>query len=526
MNRRFRGFIAIHRMIDARLSARPREQGMALMSTILFMIMLSGLSLVLLSVILGQIGPAYVAQKGTKTVYAAQAGLQSALGSLRSSSSVDALGDVYGDIGKLPCTIQGDVDGADDSVQYEVQIRYYLDDPTGKNDTWLETHKLNCVPGLGISQQPNFSYVVSRGSATSDPGLSDDAGNRAVAAVYQFKVTNENIPGGHIYDFNKTTCIEAVPSGAGGVVKVNDKVRFVSGSACTDDKDLQKWIYDTDWQIKLAITTADDQPGLCITGPTSGNSSQDVQLQTCRTDATRYNQLWSWEGSHTWVGQKNPISDGTSDWCMSRADSKAGSYYYLQVKRGGCTTFAPDPAAGAGAASYDTNQVVNYEQFGRCLDVTGGQINSTYMIAYPCKQDPRGGTAGINWNHKWSYQEPDEGQTSRLDQQIFVKVNNDNNQKRCLETPSGAGKYPVFKTCNSNSAAQKWDRVYDTGEYSGSYLFIDRDGRCLSADPSDRHDNVWAKITVATCNASELQKWNAPASYNSATFGGFKELGE
>jgi hypothetical protein len=525
MTRSTFGIQSLHRAIIRRVSAQPREEGMALMSALLFMILLSGLSLVLLSVILGQIGPAYFAQKGTKTVYAAQAGLQSALGTLRSAATVNGVGEVVGDISKLPCAIEGNVDGADTSVKYTVEVRYYLLDPTGRNETWLNAQKLSCAPGAGVSVQPNYSYVVSRGSATSDPGLDDGTGNRAVAAVYEFKVTNENIPGGHIYDFNRSNCIEAIPSGAGGVVQVGDRVRFVAASSCNDTKDMQKWIYDVDYQIKLAITTADDAAGLCITGPTSGTATQDVRLQVCRTDATRFNQLWSWEGSHTWWGQNNPISSGRSNWCMTKGTDLTNGAYRLQVKSGGCTTFAPNPAAGAGAASYGTKQVVNYTEFGRCLDVTGGVINSTYMINYPCKQDPTGTGSQLNWNHKWFYLEPADGQTSRMNQEIYVYVENQTNQKRCLQTPTGTSKYPVFRVCN-NSNVQKWDRIENTGEYAGSYLFLDDQNRCLTADQNDRHDNVWSKITVATCNGSELQKWNAPASYNSATFGGFKELGE
>jgi Tfp pilus assembly protein PilX len=103
-------------MSRATLRGARDEGGIALMSVMLFMILLTGMSLVLLSVILGQIGPAYVAQKSTNTVYAAQAGLQSALGVMRSATGPLVAGEAFGDPHQLPCAFSGELDGSSNDV--------------------------------------------------------------------------------------------------------------------------------------------------------------------------------------------------------------------------------------------------------------------------------------------------------------------------------------------------------------------------------------------------------------------------
>lgn len=502
----------LRRALERRMSTSDSEQGVALLSVILFMIMLSGMSLVLLGIILGQIGPGYVAQKGTQTVYAAQGGLQSGLAAMRAATKVVTGGEVVGDISKLPCEVKAQLDGTADSPTYRVEINYYLDDPTGRSESWLDSlsNKLSCTTGSGVSTQPNFAYLVSSGSDASAAGRDPDEGNRSVAAIYKFKVTNVNIAGGRIFDFDMNRCFQAQNTTAGS------EIRFVTNCSSNDDRQL--WVYDTDWHIKLAssIVNAGDV-GLCISSEGSGD---DAELREC--DSGDYRQLWNWMGDSSWHG-RNSANNGNSK-CLHRDGND------LEVSNS-CTTLSPEPAAGAGAASYATHQVVNYQEFGRCLDVTDTDINKNFMISYPCKQDPSGANSFL-WNHKWFYSEPDVdgGQTTLHDQQIRVYHNNQTNAANtyCLRTPneSGSSKYPVFTRCTNGGDNIEWTRVYNTGTYANSYLFIDTYGRCLAADENDKYNSNWSRITVESCNGSELQKWNAPASYNAAEFGGFKEMAE
>jgi len=509
---------ALQRVVDERMK-RVRaddEGGVALVSAILFMVLLTGVSLVLLGVIVGQVAPAYVAQKSTRTVYAAQAGLQAGLGSIRSAAAApDAAGVIFGDPNLLVCSFTGKLDGADATVSYAVRIRYFLDDPTGKTDTWQASNDLCPSSGVGKpSQQPYYASVLSEGKAPATPGNAASDGNRKLQAIYKFRVSNVNVPGGRINALDTGDCMHAVSKAAGAFV------RYMASSGCTDD-DRQLWVYDDSYQIALASTTLEGQTPLCITGSSTGTTVR-VTLQNCLTTAARWNQLWSWVGSASWLGQKNPISAGNSNNCLTNLTT--GGIKYLAVGTACSGGFSPEPAVGAGAASYATKQIVNYKEFGRCADVTDGDINKSFMISYPCKQDPTGTGVQLNWNHKWYYTEPTDAEAYRATQ-IFVRVNDSTaaSDKKCLRSPT-SGNYVTFTTCNASDTRQTWKRYYENGSYAQSYLFVDVADRCLAADGNDKYNSNWSRLVVTSCNGNENQKWNAPATYNDAAFGGFKEV--
>jgi len=525
-----------HSDLKARVQASfaDGDRGVALMSVMLFMILLSGMSLVLLSVILGQLGPAFAAQKATKTVYAAQGGLQAALGVLRTAASApDASGKVYGALNLLPCQISGSIDGASGDVSYTVDVSYYLTDPTGQTDVWLAqaANKLPCASPGGLSTQPKFAYLTSRGTGVAMAGRSAAEGNRAVAAIYKFQVSNVNIPSGRILDFAKTNCLQAQL--VGGVVKAGSEVRILPVANCTNPE-RELWIYGPTYQLQLASSVEAGTP-LCISGPADvGVASQKVTLVACATAATpmgvRYKQLWSWVGSHTWAGQTNPPSKDPSSFCLSSLTEAGDKFLSVMTPCTGPERFAPSLSVGSGAAGKTTNQIVNYKEFGRCVDVTDEHDWETFMIVYPCKQDPATTNgAYVNWNHKWYYNEPTTG--SSLTQTVTIKTSNAANAAtKCLLTPDNTltGKYVTFADCASAGAIkdrQRWTRVNDTGVYADSFLFKDFFGRCMTADSTDQYQSNWSKITVVACDASLGQKWNAPPTYDTATFGSFRELG-
>lgn len=526
--------------IRGRASQDENESGVALLSAIIFMILMAGISVVLVSVVLGQVVPANNAQKGTRTIYAAQAGLQTSLGVLRSiAKPPDALGVTFGDTARLPCSdsdtipaISGNVDARSNGITYAVTIFYYKADPTGQSDALRAQNLLTCGR-VHSGTQPKFALLESTGHAPRYSGVVDTTpGDRKLSAVYKFKIpSNANIPGGRIYTAGSAFCFEAVPLSPSNVVAAGSLVKFASSctsSASNDPKQL--WVYDKDYEIKLASTTLNGAAGLCITGPelTTDRGTQSAKLQPCRDDVERWNQLWSWTGDYTWQGQNRVPLPG-------KATTEPSTYYLggvianskpLQVQTSVNGTFEPSTAVGAGAASYNTHQLVNYQEFGRCADVTGAKIGTAFEISYPCKQDASGDPSSPNllWNHKWYYDEPTSGSTTPP-QDLFVKV--DNGTKYCLQTPSGANIYPSFST--TCGVSQKWVRVKDTGVYIDSYVIKDSLGRCLAVDSAGpkfagTNNTFFSKMIVATCNGSLAQKWNAPPAYTDSTVGGYKEV--
>jgi Ricin-type beta-trefoil lectin domain len=525
----------LSKSVMARVHSAENERGVAMFSAIIFMIIMAGLSTALLSTVLAQNIPVYVAQKGTQTINTAQAGMEAAMGLIRTATDVDGSGATYGDPSELPCTVTGKPNAQVDGLSYSVQISYFVQDPTGKDPTWQAANDLNCSSTSGITDSvsgvlktPNYALIAAKGIGSNIPGsASTTLGNRSVQAIYKFMVSAVNIPGGRIYDFAGGYCLDATAATAGSTV------RFLAAASCTNNaKEL--WVYATDYEIKLASTVTTSNPGLCITGPAvAGGATQNATLQACKNNAQRWNQLWSWQGAYSWQGQNPDITSGPSGYCLSTGVAADGSNLtglLLQVSSTGCVgRFGPTAEVGAGAASYTTNQVVNYDEFGRCLDVTNEDITSSFMISFPCKQDATGTGAFLLWNHKWYYTEAPSGTPIMAPQQIYVKYLENAAAKYCLTTPSQTASpaYVTFVPCTTTlptGSQQGWVRfgVSQSGGYAASYLFKDTFGRCLAVDPSDTY-NTWSKIVVTTCDGSLGQKWNAPPGNSVSSVGGYKE---
>ena len=173
------------------------------------------------------------------------------------------------------------------------------------------------------------------------------------------------------------------------------------------------WVYNTDYTLVLASTLKGTR--LCL----QGNTTADVDIVLAACDPTKPAQLWSYEGGARFKGQNSGNTD-YGDRCLGTGSSVADNAMAGKVLRNGACasnaewgSFAPDPSVGAGAASVQTKQIVNYYEFGRCMDVTNENINYALMIIYPCKQDPSGGTQ-LKWNHKWYYQENAHGGADHL----------------------------------------------------------------------------------------------------------------
>ncbi|GAB3121869.1 hypothetical protein GCM10027056_11040 [Glaciibacter psychrotolerans] len=527
------------------------EQGVAILTALLFMVLASGLSLVLLSAILAQSVPAANAQRNTRTIYSAQAGLQDALNVIRSVDKTYA-GESYGDRTRLPCTLTGNVAGDPSGASYRVAVSYYNGDPT------VPTSAVLPCTSSGTSKTPRYALITSTGQDTAIAVSGRPKGSRTVSGTYQFRLKNLNIPGGKIFAtlmLNNGTAAErrtpfcwtawstAHPSQKTPPLDSVNKVKFSQTCNTPEMEPYQNWIYGADHQLKLAQTTHDGQPGRCLVGPDpTATDPLEAKIEPCApADSPEVgNQLWSWGSGQKWSGPrlKTPAA-GVDNYCLTLASFKddALNKYNLRVTRacpthGDDVSFNPQVSVGAGSASYKSGQLVNFLEFGRCADVTGSKIDSSFMISYPCKQKLENIPGSeIEWNHLWSYSEPTAGARTAL---TTITVNK--GSKWCLTMPSRPG-YVTFKSC-TNTASQKWLRVGDSGRYADSFVFKDSaTGKlCLTADVNgvtgERYQPAafagssvrFSKLTVAKCVPGDLsQKWNAPAEVVDAKFGGFSE---
>lgn len=499
------------------------DEGAAMLLTVFFIVFTTGLAMVMLGILLAQLPPAQFVQRSTRTVYAAQTGIQSALSVMRSNTKVVGVGAsaaTYGDPSKLPKTLTGNVDGAaGGGLTYSVTIQYFTSDPTGKDSTWLAA---NAIANTGTTQ-PTYARIVSQGS---DSTIGSASATRTVAAIYAFTTTDINIPGGLIFSSDQTKCLMADSATVGSLMKL------VAATACTDDaRDL--WVYDTDWKIKLASTIG-SATVLCITGQTwtssGGTTSAAVNatLQPCATsNATAPgNQLWSWDSALSYVAQNSANTARSGRWLSISGTT-------LIEQSGSSAQFNPSPAVGAGGANYGTHQIVNYSEFGRCMDVTNENLSMSYMIVYPCKQDPTGTTNAILWNHKWYYNEPVSPAVSTGAQAIYVRYNNNTANTYCLtaNTAASGNTDMYFVSCtnptnvNNVTALQKFIRNQDTKNPLTAYTIqLNSDPtKCLTAVAEPGY--AWSHIRVLACNGSTAQKWNAPPTTVGSKLGDFVEVG-
>jgi hypothetical protein len=186
-------------------------------------------------------------------------------------------------------------------------------------------------------------------------------------------------------------------------------------------------------------------------------------------------------------------------------------------------SFSPDKAVGAGMASATYGQLVNYNQFGRCMDVTGGKVNYGYLIAWPCKQDPN--PANVSWNQRWTTPALPSGQDGLSTNVATGTITTTKSPTTyCLTSPlsTAVGQYPQTLTCTGGSN-QQWTVYGKTDSYATSYQIKDSSGLCLlprddTYSPPDWFQtvNYISKIYVAACDGSTLQKWNADKNVLSA----------
>ncbi len=495
-------------------SRRPKndDQGTAMFMVLIAMLVASSLSVLILGLLLAQVTPTQFERKNARTLTAAQAGIDAALGELRGATSVDIVsGDTYGDRNKLTCDpIEGTVGGQPGNPAYIVRVTYFSDDPSGQSDAWLATNQMDCNAGSGPPLAPNFGLIQSAGAADGVPGLSSTAGDRSLVTTYTFKLTNVNVSGGLIHNYDdgngatKALCFDAhsdAPA-AGSRLYLED---------CDPGSADQLFAYRTDLSIVLAATqTVTPLTGMCVEAPQNASTAVVVPAVFAPCVSGTYSQVWSFDDSAHFQG--STPGGSLNGWCLrGQADNTAGTPVVL-VHRSidntqSCNdgynrrdTWRPEPKVGAGAAGAGTQQLVNYLEFGRCFDITGQNVNSAFMIAFPCKQAPN--PADIAFNQRMVY--------NPTTQWLYTTKNGEN---RCLTTSTASPPYVKTPVCSLSNPLQRWSLIYDTGDYATSYVIHDSNGNCLGLGAPGSASaplNQWSTIVSAPCTGEADQKWNAP----------------
>lgn len=479
-----------------------------------------GLSAFMSTLVISQLHTTAFEARRLQALDAAQAGLDVGLAQVRSATKVNSSGVTVGDATQLPCTALTGTVGA---AAYSVTTVYYDADPQGhlQDSTWVNAHDVVCAAGHGTRSVPAYAVFTSTGTA-SVAGTS----SRTLRGTYVVHTTNANISGGlvHVYRGSTTLNDLCIDAGSGDPATGTP----VTMQRCNAGAVAQTWSYDDNLELQLVSSKGPDHlTGLCLDAGATHAVNNPVVLQPCQTATPGlYRQQWSINDSSNLVGSNSAGTD-VDGFCFNVAAANTpGSALIITKTCSGTynnvSTFSADANVGAGQAGSPVGQaigqLVNYNQFGRCLDDTGQDPNAAYMIAWPCKQNPN--ASKVAWNQRYTLPAlPTAASFDKSpDNHASGTITTTKGTVYCLQSPMQPDlyQYVTTKAC-TGATNQRWTVYGNTGEYATSYQIVDGTGKyCLqprdpSADPPDLFQDVnkVAKIYVAPCDGSTLQKWNA-----------------
>ncbi|UQX89543.1 RICIN domain-containing protein [Jatrophihabitans telluris] len=487
--------------------------------------LLSGL---LVPVALAQDRNTTFAASRVRALDAAQAGIDIAVGRIRAAQS--SSNSSIGDSTKLPCgTISGSLSG-NSTATYAVTISYY---PSGKDPVVNPTATpMVCVAGYG-------TYDVASGTLTPKYALLTSAGKDGVAAngkssgrtivsTYVFQTSNTNIPGGVIRIYPAAGATVAYCMDAGSAAPAaGQSVSLQVCSTTTPPVAQQVFAYRNDLTIQLLSSVTSTYPnGLCLDAP-SATAGASLVLNACAVlGSPGYTQMWSSDDSAHLRGSLADKSN-TSNVCIHAAGQSAGQVVTIATCAGSVTdqyqTWVPSPSAGTGQSGAGNQQLVNFQQFSRCLDVTNQTTaasgGGSFLIIYSCKQNPN--PTKIAGNQRWVSAPSLSSALKPTVGEWITQLN----ATYCMTSPLSLGGYVSVQPCATTSTSRTTWTTYQTKDSSGNdlsyadlYTVKDSNNMCLGLSPnSDVYNGAYYKAIVTTCDGSTSQKWNAnPAISSSA----------
>jgi hypothetical protein len=335
-----------------------------------------------------------------------------------------------------------------------------------------------------------------------------------VRATYTFQTTNENIAGGLIH-ISQTGLNDLCLDAGSASPAVGDYVRM---QRCSQGSPEQHFAYTANLNLVLVSTRTPVDPGLCLEAPPPALLTPITYLVFARcADPVVPRQQWSFNDSSNFQGTTDGVNLSSPAFCLNvQTPDLPGSLVVAQRSCGGgynnVRTWSIEAPVGAGAARATTGQVVNFNQFGRCMDITEFRLDHPYHIVWPCKQAPNGAVA---WNQRWEL--PPVVDSTPGTGYVITRPPAG---AHCLVSPRSVlrGTYVVVRPCPGvRPPEMTWTRYEQHDDIKFSYTIRDVDGYCLS--PTDQnasspdlypHGQAVSKMIVARCDGTTLQKWNAP----------------
>jgi hypothetical protein len=445
---------------------------------------------------------------------AARTGLASALASLRAAASAGNIGA----ISSLPCTtgqtaqVTAAPSGKDGT--YATTIWYLKSDPTQQTDAWVKANGVTCATQLLVT--PRWAYVVAVGSSAGSKY------QRTLIATYQFKLrAMGNMPGGQIQVYRTPAaiqdyCLTANSAAPGMPVTMSVCATNADGSTV----DAQKFGYMSDLTIKLMSADSTTYPnGLCAQAGSTEAVGQQLKLQDCGP-ATLIYQKWAFDSNSDFRGTSDGQNLNAFCWNIVSPsqtivlNDTSGTLNHDSTRKCGITvtnyqSWNVTGNAGSGSAGPDSGQLVDFKQFGKCLDFNYSGVNDW---AFPCKQSPSLQFPDMSqlWNEVWTL--PDAGSTG-----LVYTTKADGVTKTCLKAPASGQTLVTMTTCPASASVASaaylwWSRGDDASTYDEKYRIEGTGswaGQCLAPLPAAGNPVQADWVGLTACTGDYLQKWDA-----------------
>lgn len=456
---------------------------------------------------------------------AAQAGMDITLGVIRTAFTGS-----YGDSAKLPCgPFAGRVNAGDGPDTYSVTVEYFLFDPVAEPDT--TSNNMRCVPGYGTYKDGKVTPLYARLTSTGTDGaaVNGSSRGRTLVATYVLQTSNTNIPGG---------VIKITPNGGtdycmdvgSGPPTAGVPLVLQTCSTSNPPAAQQIFTYRNDLTLQLRSSVTSSPPaGLCLDTAAPPTAGATIKLGACVAAGSTppYTQQWSINDHGGFeAALSTSTGDGTlSGKCMNVSSQAAGVTLLLascdrsdSATQSPSQAWIPDPTVGPGAAGATTAQLVNFNEFGRCLDVTGLNVSTDHLQAYPCKQNPYAGA--VLWNQKFTLPSIAAGATSATGR-VYTTTGGHN---YCVTSPGTSGASVTLQICDTGtSPARDWT-VYSGDSslpYSSRYT-ITNGSFCLGLTTAPT-GYAWSAADVEPCTGEADQKWNAAPNLATPTLKNTRE---
>jgi hypothetical protein len=492
----------LHKLSPARRLRGPDDGSMPL--AMMLTLVGTSLSTLMVPIVITQLRTTAATADRAKALHAAQAGIDIVLGSIRASG---------GTIANLLCIPAADpllgVTGGGLPGRYRVSVQFQDATKTAIACPTRNSHLLSV---------PSYAMITATGTSRGVAGDPFTPGSsRTLNATYVFRFTNENVEGGLVKFYGGAYCLDAGSSSP-------TVGAFLTTQPCSTGSARQTFEYTKNLTLRLVSSkTAANPLGMCLDSGENPVSGTLVQFQVCGSPTIPYHQRWNINNNSNFQSTAPNGTDLGNRCFHAKSANTPGAFVELFACGGGgdnTRTFAPEASVGAGAAG-PPYQLVNFKQFGRCVDVTNFNVNQGFLIVWPCKQAPN--PLNVGWNQRYSIPTTTDGKGS-----ITGQISTYDDAARttyCLTTaePGAASHFVTVRVCPTTATdATQWTVSYEEKTYGASYVIKDHNSSCLSPTNLDdpnlpttdafRGSTTVSKLIVAPCDGSKLQKWNAPAN--------------